>query len=84
MDLPVQVLDGPDDRVQGLVGAVAEEAGALPEQLGDHLEQMQLLLRKAGEEAPPQQHGGLRGQGGDLLQHPGGVVRVREYRPGIE
>ena len=84
MDLPVQVLDGPDDRKQGPVGAVPEKAGALPEQLGREPEQVQLLFRQAGEEAPPQQDGGLRGQGGDLPQDPGGVAWVCGTRPGIE
>ena len=41
MNLPVEMLDSPDDRKQRPVRAVAEKARAFPEQLGDEPEQMQ-------------------------------------------
>jgi len=84
MDLAVQMLDGFRDRIERFVGAVPKEAGAVPEQLGYQPEQVRLLFRQAGQKAPPQQQGGLRGQGADLSQDPPRVARVRRHSPGIE
>jgi len=84
VDLAVQVLDGPCHGVERLVGAVPEEAGALPQKLGRQAEQVQLPLRQAGQKAPPQQQGGLLRQGGDLPQDPLRVGRVRWDRAGVE
>ena len=84
MNLPVEMLDSPDDRKQRPVRAVAEKARAFPEQLGDEPEQMQLLFRQTGEKAPLQQDGGLRGQRGNFSKDPGGMSRVRGDSAGIE